>query len=104
MNDPKQALEHAKKYSSETLIIDHMPTSKWAWFVGETELVRKSWEAIKTMTIKKKLVVDAEQIFSDFQQLEKKLSICGQEVQNRISIFKNKSNIIIPMQYGLALL
>jgi 2-polyprenyl-3-methyl-5-hydroxy-6-metoxy-1,4-benzoquinol methylase len=104
MADPKRAFLHAKKYSKEILIIDHMPDSKWAWFVGETELAQKSWKAIDEMTIKKKLVVETEQTVSDFKQLENKLSICGHEVQDRISIFKNKSNITLPMRYGLVLL
>ena len=104
MSDSRLAIEYAKNLSPDILIIDHMPESKWAWYVGETKLVQDSWRTIEKMSIKKKLVIDTKQFFSDFQELKKKLFSCGDEVQKRILEFEHKTNFIIPMQYGLVLI
>ena len=104
MADPVRALEHARQHSREILIIDHVPESKWAWYVGETELAQNSWKAINQLPIRKQRVVETEQVFGRFEDLQRKLAVCGDVVQNRIATFTESSDFTIPMYYGLALI
>ena len=104
MSDPLKAIEHSQNIAPETVSIDHVPESEWAWYTCETEKITASWNAIEKNQIKRRKKYRADQYFKNYDELKNKLSVLGEESLNRISKFKSRTDIIIPMPYGIVLL
>jgi hypothetical protein len=104
MKDPEAAIKHAQTMAPNILIIDHWPDSKWAYIVDEKEKAAKSWAAIELFHPKKVQKYDTSQFFYDYEGVYEKVKVQGENSINRISDFKDKKNITIPMSYGFALI
>ncbi len=104
MLDPLKALNHALTLAPEVLVIDHHPDSRWAWYILENEKARRSWDAIESLNVTMKRSYDAEQHFSDYTELLRKVEVMGDLAVKRISGFRGRSDITIDMKYAMALL
>ena len=56
MDEPDAVLRHARELAPATLVIDHAPESKWAWYVAETEKADRSWAACERAGIRREQV------------------------------------------------
>lgn len=104
MSDPRKALQHAASIAPNILVIDHHPDSRWAWYVLESEKASRSWSAARNYTVLKEESYNAEQYFSNYSDLLKKVEVMGELAVDRIAAFFGKSNITIEMKYTMALL
>jgi SAM-dependent methyltransferase len=104
MSDPHKALQHARSIAPSILVIDHHPDSRWAWYILESEKAARSWSAVRKYTVIKEESYDAEQYFSSYSDLLKKVEVMGEPAVDRISGFSGKTNITIEMKYTMALL
>ncbi len=104
MRDPEAAINHALTMAPAVLITDHWPGSKWAYVVDEKKKVMNSWRAINRVTLKKTRRYDAIQFFHDYEELFQKVKVQGETAIGRISQYKDKKDITIPMSYGFALI
>ena len=102
--DPSAALRHARALAPDIVIIDHLPDSEWAWHVGEERLLERSWNAVRRFPVRAETRCEAQQAFSDFEELKARLSSCGEIVQRRIARFAGDGPITMAMPYRLALL
>ncbi|MBN1164321.1 MAG: hypothetical protein JXB45_07065, partial [Candidatus Krumholzibacteriota bacterium] len=104
MSDPGKALKRAQSLAPNILVIDHHPNSQWAWYVLESEKASRSWEAARKLNVIQEKSFNAEQYFSNYSDLLKKVEVMGDLAIARISDFMGKSKITINMMYTLALL
>lgn len=104
IKDPDAALGKAFEMAEDVLILDHAPESQWAWFTAETEKATTSWNAVERFTISKKRMFHALQKFRDYQELHDKVKVLGEPSVSRILEFKDKKDILIGMDYTLALI
>ncbi|HEY6930128.1 MAG TPA: class I SAM-dependent methyltransferase [Thermoanaerobaculia bacterium] len=104
MAEPDRALEHASRLAPEVLVLDHAPHSEWSWCAGEEKIVAAAWRAVASRTVRRQQDYDATQRFTDFAELEARLSQQGPESRGRIERYRGQTAISIPMPYRLALL
>ncbi|MFZ0963550.1 MAG: class I SAM-dependent methyltransferase [Terriglobia bacterium] len=104
MDDPEQALRHAATLAPDVLIFDHLPDSPWAFYAVEEDKVRHSNSAMTHFECVRQKAFHTEQRFQDHAQLVEKVSCQGALAIERARQFLGKTNIVIPMTYGLTLL
>ena len=104
IKDPGAALGKAFEMAKEILILDHAPESEWAWFTAETEKATASWNAVKRFGITREIMYHAVQKFSDYHELYDKVKVLGEPSVSRILKYQDNSNILIGMDYTLALI
>jgi hypothetical protein len=101
---PGRALEHARLFARDVVVIDHAPESPWSWFAGEDGDVERCWTAVGAFPIAKRHDVPAFQRFRDFAELEARLAEQGPLSRARIGALRGQEPIVIPMPYRLLLL
>jgi ubiquinone/menaquinone biosynthesis C-methylase UbiE len=104
MAEPDRALEHASRLAPDLVVLDHAPHSEWSWCAAEEEIVAAAWRAVASRTVRRQQDYDATQQFTDFAELEARLSQQGPESRGRIERSRGQTAISIPMPYRLALL
>lgn len=104
MADPAKAIDHAAALAPQTLVIDHMPESKWSWYGCESEKLAASWGAIERRPVRRKSVFEARQYFRDYDEVRNKLQGLGEESARRIRALEAQRDIEIAMPYGIVLL
>jgi hypothetical protein len=104
MDDPKLTLNLARALAKDIVVIDHLPGSKWVYYwCGEDE-VRRSTRVIETFHPRRTKQLVADQRFSDWNALMKRLDGVEKESERRILELKGAEDIHIRMDYGLFLL
>lgn len=103
MEDAKRAIDHALTIAPIVVVIDHWKGSEWAYVVDEDEKVAKSWQSFESYSPEVQ-VCESDQCFADYDELYQKVKVQGCRSIERISIFKQRTNFVIPMSYGLALI
>ncbi len=104
MDDPAQALQHAKSLATDIVVYDHSVGSEWSYLGAEEDLVVRSTEAMRRMGIRKRETFLLQQTFDDFAQLRAKLEPRGPVALERIQRFATVERIAIPMPHELNLL
>jgi predicted RNA methylase len=104
MDNPFDAIKHAKEISESILIIDHALNSEWSWYTLETEKLKKSWSAINQFEFKLEKTFEEIQSFDSYDELNKKLSVLGSEALERIKVFEGIEEIKIKMPYVVCLI
>ena len=104
MNDPRRALQHALALAPEVLVFDHLPDSEWAFHAAEEDKVRSSTNALAEFTCARHQAFHTEQRFAEYQQLVDKVSCQGTVALQRAERYRDRTDIAIPMTYGLTLL
>jgi hypothetical protein len=104
MDDPMQALVHARALAPDSVVYDHSPGSEWSFYGAEEDKVRRSAEAMARFGIRCRESFYAEQRFGDHAELAAKLSSQGPLALERARRCAGATNIAIPMPYELVLL
>ncbi len=104
MDDPEKALRHASGMAPDVLIADHLPGSAWAYQTLNEDKVRRSTNALAQFDCIRHQAFRTEQYFEDHAQLMEKVSSQGELAVHRARQFAGRTNITIPMTYGLTLL
>jgi tRNA G37 N-methylase Trm5 len=104
MPDPAKALERARALAPEVLVYDHAPGSTWAWHTVEEDKVRRSTQAMEAFGIRRRAVFHGEQRFPGYAELHDKVASQGPIAIERITAFRDRRDIVIPMDYQAALL
>jgi ubiquinone/menaquinone biosynthesis C-methylase UbiE len=104
MDDPQQAIDHARALAPDVVVFDHSPSSDWVFYAAEEKKVRRSAEALAHFNIKRHQSVYAEQAFKDHLELLAKLKNEGELAIQRAARFAGATNIVIPMPCDLTLL
>ena len=104
ISDLDSALRHARALAPDIVILDHLPRSPWTFYAAEEDEVRRGAEAVERFEVRKREVFSAEQRFADYDELVGKLTSQGAVALERIKCFAQTKNIVIPMDYQLALL
>ena len=104
MDDPRDALEHARTLAQEVVIIDHLPKSKWVYYWAGEDPVGRSTRAIESFGVRRKKELSAEQRFEDWSELAARLSGEGAESHRRVNELKGAVDIRMRMDYCLYLL
>ena len=103
MQDPDGALAYAGKRASYILVADHYPGSIWALCTGEGEKVERAWKAAAVRKPSSLEIVDAVQVFRDFDELEGRVASQGEPALNYIQRYRDKRDLLIPMRWAMAL-
>ena len=104
MDDPAAALRHARELGPDTVVIDHAPESKWAWYVAETEKAARSWAACERAGIRREQTYTGLQRFDDGDGLLKKVRSQGEPAVSRALAHAGAAPITVEMIYRIALL
>lgn len=104
MPDPDAALTHALDLAGDVLVLDHMPESPWAYYVTEEIKAAGSWRAVRAHSLRKYQDYGAVQFFKDYEELRRKVEAMGEAAIARIEPFFGRTDIVIPMAYGFALI
>lgn len=104
MDDPEQALRHAKSLASDIVVYDHSAGSEWIYCGAEEDKVARSSEAMERFGIRRRERLQAEQRFANFEELLAKVSPQGPLAVQRAQQFTGARDIVIPMSYELNLL
>ena len=104
MDDPQQALAHARALAPDMVVFDHLPGSEWVFHAAEEDKVRRSAEAMKRFGVRRRETFRTEQRFRDYDELLAKVRVQGTTAIDRAQRFAGATNIVIPMTYELALL
>jgi len=104
MADPVSVLAKAKNMAPQTLIVDHVPDSPWAYITAEENKVINAWQAIRAQKSSRVQHYHSVQSFATFAELETKVMPQGDVSLQRIEPYRGQKNFTIPMFYGLALL
>lgn len=103
MDDPAEALRHARSLAPEILIIDHSPESSWAWCACEEEKAARSWAAVARLDVVREASYDATQYFETYAELLSRIEVMGDQAVARIGKYSGQTGIRIGMKYALAL-
>lgn len=101
--DSLKAVEYAKRFADDVLIIDHTPDSRWSWYCCETEKITRSWDAMKGVGFREDVCRWAMQRYDSFDELSTKLSVAGDEAVRRVQELRGKEPVEIVMPYRLSL-
>jgi len=104
MKDPEAAVKHAKSLAPDVIIFDHWPGSEWSYIAAEEAKVAAGWQALMHFAMKKEQKHDAVQVFKDYEELYAQVKGQGETSLARIAKYKGKTDIVIPMSYGLVLI
>jgi tRNA A58 N-methylase Trm61 len=104
MSDPEAAVKHARSLAPDVIIFDHWPGSEWSTIAAEEAKVAAGWQALMHFAMKKEQKHDAVQVFKDYEELYTKVKGQGETSIARIAKYKGKTDIVIPMSYGLVLI
>ncbi len=104
MNDPEQALKHAKSLAPDIVVYDHSPGSEWIFYGVEEDKVAGSRAAMERFGIRRQQTFQAEQRFGNFDELLAKVSPQGPVAIERAQKFATAKNIVVPMSYEVDLL
>jgi hypothetical protein len=104
MADPEIAIDHAFKMAPMILVADHCHGSEWAFVTGEDEKATRCWNKIGTYNIVTIRRYNSFQFFDDYDALHEKIRCQGLNSIRRISGYKGRKNILIPMTYCIALI
>jgi ubiquinone/menaquinone biosynthesis C-methylase UbiE len=104
MDDPQQALSHARALAPDMVVFDHLPGSEWVFYGAEEDKVRRSGEAMERFGVRRRETFRTEQRFRDYDELLAKVSVQGATAIDRAQRFAGSTNIVIPMTYELVLL
>jgi SAM-dependent methyltransferase len=104
MPDPTRALDRARSMGPEVLVFDHAPGSEWTYHTVEEEKVLRSTKAMEGWGIKRQDVFHGEQRFRDYAELRDRVGCQGPTAIERIAPFRERRDIVIPMEYLAALL
>lgn len=102
MNDPQEALSHARTLAPDIVVFDHSPGSQWAFYAAEEEKVRRAAEAMNHFGIRRREKFHTAQHFQDHSELLAKVAPQGSVAVERVQQFTGATNIVIPMSYELA--
>jgi hypothetical protein len=104
MPDPAQALAHAKALARDIVVFDHSPESDWSFYAAEEDKVRRAAEAMERFGIRRRESFCSEQRFRYYAELLAKVTSQGRLATQRARRFVGATDIVIPMNYQLALL
>jgi predicted RNA methylase len=104
MDDPAAALRHARSLATDIVVLDHVPESRWAWYTCEEGKAARSWAAVRQLGITREASFKTTQHFETWSQLHKKIEVLGEEAIARIGEFSGRDDIVIGMDYAIALL
>ncbi len=104
MDDPDAALRHARRIAPETVVIDHAPDSRWAWYTAETDKAARSWAAVERAGIRREKWCSGLQRFADGHELLEKVRSQGEPAVSRALDHAGNDSIVIEMTYRIALL
>ena len=104
MADPGAAVARALAMAPDVVVFDHWPGSRWAFYTAEDEKIAASWASLGRFPVAKTASYEGTQSFVDYGPLEDKVRHLGEPAMSRIMAFKDKTDIRIPMTYGLALI
>jgi len=104
MADPEGVLRHARGLAPETLVIDHAPGSRWAWYTAETDKVARSWAAVERGGIRREQDFSGLQRFADGEALLERVQSLGEPAVSRALAHTGPTPIEIEMTYRIALL
>ena len=104
MDDPENALFHAKSLAPDIVVYDHSPGSEWIYFGAEEDKVSRSLAAMERFGIRRRQMFHAEQRFGSYAELLAKVSPQGPLAVERAQRFAGATDIVIPMSYELNLL
>ncbi len=104
MADPDGALRQGRALAPETLVVDHVPESRWAWHTAETEKAHRSWEAVERAGIRSDARFAGRQLFPDVEALVTRLASLGEPAVGRARALGEATGIDIEMRYRVALL
>ena len=104
MADAALALTRAGKLASDVVVFDHGRTSAWAYYVAEETKVDLAWRTVERFELIRHREFATEQRFKDHAELLAKVKPQGEIAIRRIEEFKDRTGIIIPMTYELALI
>lgn len=102
MTDPAAALARAAALAPDTVVIDHVAGSPWAYCSDEDRKAEKCWNAAEEAGIAGRCVFETEQRFRDFDELRTRFLGQGAESRRRIESFRGEAAIEIPMIYAIA--
>ena len=104
MQEPREAIAHARAIARDVVVIDHLPESPWSFYANEAAQMARAWEAVAAAGTRRRETYEARQRFDTYDQLRERLSGQGEECWRRIDAFRDQAPIEIPMPYGIALL
>ncbi len=104
MDEPDAVLRHARELAPATVVIDHAPESKWAWYVAETEKAARSWAACERAGIRREQAHQGLQRFDNGDALLEKVRSQGEPAVSRARAHAGPAPIEIDMAYRIALL
>ncbi len=104
MDDPEQALVHAKSLAPDVVVYDHAAGSEWVYYGAEEDKVARSSEVMRRFGMRRCESFTAEQSFADHAQLIAKVRTQGPVAIERARQFIDAKGIVIPMAYELILL
>ncbi len=103
MPDPAAAVERALTMAPDVVVFDHWPGSPWTFLAGEDLKVAASWAALGRFPAARTESHEGIQSFTKYDELEEKVRHLGEPALSRIETYRGKTDIRIPMSYGLAL-
>jgi len=103
MNDPDAVLRHARPLAPETLVIDHAPDSRWAWYTAETDRTARRWAAVERARIRRERRFAGLQRFPDGEALLQKVQSLGEPAVSRARAHVGPAPIEIAVTYRVAL-
>ncbi len=104
MDDPEQALRHAKSLAPDIVVYDHSAGSEWIYYGAEEDKVAHSSAVMERFGIRRREMLQAEQRFATFEELLAKVGPQGAVAIERAQRFSGAKDIVIPMSYELNLL
>lgn len=104
MNDPREALDHARSLAPDIVVMDHLPGSEWIYYGAEEERVLRGAEAAESFGVRRRRRFAIDQKFKDYEELAARLAGEGDVSQRRALELKGRKGIRIRMDYGLLLL
>jgi hypothetical protein len=104
MDDPQQALSHARALAPDMVVFDHLPGSEWVFHAAEEDKVRRSAEAMERFGVRRRETFRTEQRFANYDELLAKVSVQGATAIRRAQRYASATDIVIPMTYELVLL
>jgi hypothetical protein len=104
MDDPAEALIHARELAPDIVVYDHSVGSEWIYLGAEEDKVALSSATMERFGIRRREKCFAEQRFGGFDELLAKVAPQGATAIERAQRFAEATNIVIPMAYELNLL
>ena len=104
LSDPLAAIGAARAIAPDVVVIDHLTGSRWSWYANEAEAVAAAWDAVGRAGTRGRRSFEGLQRFRSYEELRARFSAMGQESQRRILDLQGRTDIAVPMPYGVALL